>query len=61
MCPVGQLSAVSDLLSAKAPEERYGAYDLNLMPKPEHQNLTKRLIEIKRMLTGLIQKLTTDR
>ena len=37
------------------------ACDLNFVPKTEHQNLSKRLIEIKKMLSGLIQKLTADR
>jgi len=39
------------------------ACDLNFISKVEHQNLSRRLIEIKKMLTYLVQKLklTADR
>jgi len=36
------------------------AYDLNYVSETEHQSLSKRLIEIKKMLTSLVQKLNAD-
>jgi four helix bundle protein len=37
------------------------AKDLNLIQPPDYQPLTEHTIEIKRMLSALIQKLTADR
>jgi four helix bundle protein len=37
------------------------ACDLNLVPRTQHQSLSRQLIEIRKMLTGLIQKLMGNR
>lgn len=36
------------------------AHDLNYFSKTEHQSLSKRLVEIKKMLTSLVRKLNAD-
>ena len=37
------------------------AFDLGFIQKTEFDRMTSQIIEVKRMLTGLIQKLKTDR
>jgi len=37
------------------------AHDLKLIPSGRYEELSQAIIEIKRMLTVLVQKLTTDR
>jgi len=37
------------------------ARDLKLVKPKDHEELAQRAIEVKRMLTALIQKLTADR
>lgn len=37
------------------------ASDLDFLPKSEHQGLAKQLIEIRKMLSSLMQSLRTDR
>ena len=36
------------------------AHDLGLLDAPDHERLAKEVIEVKRMLTSFIQKLTDD-
>lgn len=37
------------------------AHDLKLLQSEDYMQLTERVVELKRMLTALIQKLTTER
>ena len=37
------------------------AHDLRLLKAEDYAELTERVVELKRMLTGLIQKLNADR
>ena len=59
-----ELARFSSMAAGSASELEYHlllARDLNLIPLNDHQLLTEQVVEIKRMLSGLVQKLTADR
>lgn len=59
-----ELARFSSMAAGSASELEYHlllARDLNLIPLNSHQLLTEQVVEIKRMLSGLVQKLTADR
>jgi len=59
-----ELARFSSMAAGSASELEYHlllARDLNLIPLNDHQLLTEQVVEIKRMLSGLVQKLSADR
>jgi four helix bundle protein len=59
-----ELARFSSIAAGSASELEYHlllARDLNLIPLNDHQLLTEQVVEIKRMLSGLVQKLSADR
>lgn len=59
-----ELARFSSMAAGSASELEYHlllALDLNLIPVNNHQLLSEQVVEIKRMLSGLVQKLTADR
>src|SRR5216117_1995138 len=59
-----ELSRFCSIARGSASELEYQillSRDLNLIPSGRYEELSQAIIEIKRMLTVLVQKLTTDR
>ena len=59
-----ELARFSSMAAGSASELEYQlllARDLKLIPVNDHQLLAEQVVEIKRMLSGLVQKLTADR
>jgi four helix bundle protein len=59
-----ELARYCRIARASASESEYHvllARDLKLLPSERYEQLAERVVEIKRMLTGLIHKLAADR
>ena len=59
-----ELARYCSMAAGSASELEYHlllARDLNLIPLNDYQLLADQIVEIKRMLTGFVQKLTADR
>lgn len=59
-----ELARYCRIARASASELEYHvllAHDLQFLARERYEHLNERVVEIKRMLTGLIQKLTADR